>query len=96
MWRRDGRSQANFAGVTETPRALRAVRSGRIMREAVCAHLRKLLFKENRSGAEDFINSLCQREIVVADPLYAVGIQVDHHFIPHVEPFRMMVHGFGH
>jgi hypothetical protein len=74
LWRRDGRSQAKFARVTETPRALRAVRSGRIMREAVCAHLRKLLFKENRSGAEDFIDFLGQREIIVAEALYAVRI----------------------
>ncbi len=37
-----------------------------------------------------------QLEIQVADALHAVGIQIDHDFVPHVEPFRMVVHGLRH
>src|SRR5258707_5510370 len=37
-----------------------------------------------------------QRKIVITDPLHAVRVQIDHHFVPHVEPFRMMVHRLRH
>src|SRR5260370_28278663 len=37
-----------------------------------------------------------QRKIVIADPLHAVRVQIDHHFVPYIEPFRMMVHRLRH
>ncbi len=41
------------------------------------------------------MNLFCQDKIVVADAFYAVGNEVDHHFVPNVEPLRMVVHGLG-
>jgi hypothetical protein len=46
--------------------------------------------------SEDLVDLFRQLEIQIADPLNAVGVQVDHDLIPYVEPFRMMVHPLGH
>ena len=46
--------------------------------------------------SKDFVDLSCQLEIQVADAANAVGIQIDHNFISHVEPFRVMVHRFRH
>src|SRR5438128_986986 len=53
-------------------------------------------FDGSKSRAEDFVDFFRQLEIVIADALHAVRIQVDNHFVPHVKPLWMMVHGFGH
>src|SRR5207245_313521 len=47
-----------------------------------------------RKRLEDFVDFFRQHKIVVADALHAVGGQIDDHFVPHVEPFGMMVHRF--
>src|ERR1700687_4105209 len=48
------------------------------------------------SCAENFIDLRRQLEIQIADTFNAVGIQIDDHFVPDIEPLRMMVHRFGH
>src|SRR5438105_11555364 len=50
---------------------------------------------ESLSSCENFIDLGGQLEIQIADALYAVGIQIDYHFVPHVEPLRMVIHRFG-
>jgi|SRR6185369_297658 len=46
------------------------------------------------SSCENFIDLRSQLEIQIADALYAVGIQIDYYFVPHVEPLRMVIHRF--
>src|SRR6202795_3163081 len=46
--------------------------------------------------AKDFADLACQLEIQLADAAHTVGIQIDYDFIPHVKPFRVMVHRFRH
>src|ERR1700751_3283732 len=48
-------------------------------------------FKSGSLAAEDFVDFGRQLEIQVADALHAVGIQINHHFVLNVEPFRMVV-----
>src|SRR5271169_457470 len=51
---------------------------------------------ENRTrGNENLVDFLREHEIVVADSFYAMGSEVDYHFVPDIEPFGMVVHGFG-
>src|SRR6266849_3594132 len=52
--------------------------------------------ERNPSRSENLIDLRGQLEIQIADAFDAVGIQIDDHFIPDVEPLRMMVHGLGH
>src|SRR5882724_5270418 len=52
-------------------------------------------FLPDESSAKNLVNFFRQLEIVIADSLHAVRIQIDRHFVPHVEPFRMMIHRFG-
>ena len=49
---------------------------------------------ENRTDRnENLVDFFREHEIVIADAFDAVRSQVDHHSVPNVEPFRMMVHG---
>ena len=36
-----------------------------------------------------------ENEIEIADAFDAVRDEINHHFVPDVEPFGVMVHGFG-
>src|SRR2546425_3080344 len=47
------------------------------------------------SAAKDFIDFCGQLEIEVADAVHAVRRKVENDFVPHVEPFGMVIHGFG-
>src|SRR5580658_8911593 len=47
-------------------------------------------------AAENFIDLFRQLKIQVADSLHTMAVQVDYHFVPYIEPFRMMVHPLGH
>jgi len=53
------------------------------------------LLRSNRGAlrAENLVNFLAELEIQVTDALDTVGVQVDDHFVPDIEPFRVMVHG---
>src|SRR5712671_6505770 len=51
---------------------------------------------QRRKWLEDFVDFFRQHKVKITDSLHAMSIQVDDHFVPHVEPFRMMVHRFGH
>src|SRR6266478_7130994 len=51
---------------------------------------------QRRKWLEDFVDFIRQHKVKITDSLHAVSIQVDDHFVPHVGPFRMMVHRFGH
>src|SRR6266852_1515884 len=51
---------------------------------------------QRRKWLEDFVDFFRQHKVKITDSLHAVSIQVDDHFVPHVGPFRMMVHRFGH
>src|SRR5882724_6955634 len=55
----------------------------------------RLTFLPDGSSAKNLVNFFRQLEIVIADAFNTVRIQIDHHFVPHVEPFRMMIHRFG-
>src|ERR1700722_19763633 len=46
------------------------------------------------SAAENFVDLSRQLEIQLADAANTVGIQIDHHLIPHVKPLRMVIHRF--
>src|SRR5271154_6438422 len=65
---------------------------------SVTAGARGMLFcraGENRArGHENLVDFFREHEIVVADAFYAMRGEVDHHFVPDVEPFGMMVHAF--
>jgi len=52
-----------------------------------------MLFRERTR--ENFFDFLGKNEIEIADAFDAVRDEVDDDFVPDVEPFRMMVHGFG-
>jgi len=56
-----------------------------LSRLGVCGHYRRIGFQGSPSRAKDLVDFFRQLEIVVADALHAVRIQVDHHFVPHVE-----------
>jgi 2,4-diaminopentanoate dehydrogenase len=47
------------------------------------------------SGTEDFVDFFCKHKIVIADAADAVGVEVNDHFVPDIEPLGVMVHGFG-
>src|ERR1700722_2149009 len=48
-----------------------------------------------RSIGEDFVDFARKREIAIADAVDIMRIEIDHDFVPHVEPFGMMIQGFG-
>jgi hypothetical protein len=47
------------------------------------------------SGGKDFVDFRGELKIEIADALNAVGIEIDDHLVPDVEPLRMMIHRFG-
>src|SRR5271154_6137733 len=49
-----------------------------------------LSFSPMFASGENFVDLFRQLEIVVADAVDAVRVQVDHHLIPHVEPLRVV------
>ena len=51
-----------------------------------------LLCERSRENVLDFFR---ENEIEIADAFHAVRDEVDDDFVPDVEPFGMMVHGFG-
>jgi hypothetical protein len=52
-------------------------------------------YEPGGSASEDFVNFRGEQEIEITDSLNAVGIQIDNDFVPDIEPFGMVVHGFG-
>src|SRR5580693_2534319 len=81
----NGESQRE--GYRKTANILRHTRGGvSPLEQARCRQL---------SLAEDFVDFTREREIAVADAVDVVGVQIDHDFVPHVEPLGMMVQGFG-
>ena len=64
--------------------------------EAGGASCRELTSSALTSLAKDFVHLLGQLEVVVADAFDAVSSQVNDHLVPHVEPFGVVVHFFGH
>src|SRR5579871_663498 len=97
--------------MTTQPRALRRVWSAAIMkgksqpegyrktrRISLRAHgcrVRSPTAALNGS-TENFVDFAGELEIQIADSLYAVRVQIDHDFVPHVEPFGMVIHRFRH
>src|SRR6476620_5506468 len=50
----------------------------------------------NPLSSKNVVDLSGQFKIQIANALHTVGVQVNHHFVPYVEPFRMMIHGLGH
>ena len=47
------------------------------------------------SGGKNFVDLRGELKIEIADALNAVGIEIDDHLVPDVEPLRMMIYRFG-
>jgi hypothetical protein len=50
--------------------------------------------KSRAYGNKNIVDFLSKHEVVIADAFDAVRGEVNHHFVPDVEPLRMVVHGF--
>jgi len=87
---RSHREQIKKNSKNQQRRAQRAARKIQLRLDFAAGGLRSFWgdrFRKGKSGAEDLVDFFRQLKIVVADAFHAVRIQVDDHFVPHVEPF---------